>query len=60
MPGACDHAEVTLAGPQELADVAGRLAGAGVEVGEEDGGLVVDDPSGNRILLRAASGEPGA
>jgi catechol 2,3-dioxygenase len=44
--------QIDLAGPGELADVAGRLADAGLEPRPQDGGLVVEDPSGTPLLLR--------
>jgi catechol 2,3-dioxygenase len=45
--------EVDLAGAEELERVAARLEAAGVDARPEDAGLLVADPSGNRVLLRA-------
>jgi catechol 2,3-dioxygenase len=46
--------EVVLPGADELARVAGRIDAAGIESERIDGGLLVADPSRNRVLLRAA------
>jgi catechol 2,3-dioxygenase len=47
---------VVVPGDEELARVAGRLEAAGVEAREEDDGLVVADPSGNRLALGLPGG----
>lgn len=45
---------VIVPGAAELARVAGRLEAAGVPVEPDDEGLLIADPSGNRVLLSAA------
>jgi catechol 2,3-dioxygenase len=47
--------EVVLPGPEEPAGVAERLESAGVGVERREDGLHVADPSGNHIVLEAAS-----
>ncbi len=47
------HFGFELSGDAELAELRGRLEGAGVEVREADGGVLVADPSGNRVVLGA-------
>src|SRR3954471_1911086 len=44
---------VVLDGPDSLDALRERLAAGGVEVADEDGGFVAEDPWGNRLLFRA-------
>jgi catechol 2,3-dioxygenase len=46
--------QVVLPDGEELERVAGRIDAAGLDMERQDGGLVVADPSGNRVLLRSA------
>lgn len=49
-----DHYELVLPTPAERDAAAGRLAGAGGEPVEVEGGVRATDPSGNAVLLTAA------
>ncbi|MEA2397302.1 MAG: catechol 2,3-dioxygenase [Thermoleophilaceae bacterium] len=46
--------EVVLPDTDELAAVTGRIVAAGIASEPTDGGVLVADPSGNRVLLRVA------
>jgi catechol 2,3-dioxygenase len=57
-PGArgLDRFEVVVPGTDELERVAARVAQAGLEHERNGGGLLVPDPSGNRVVVTAAGG----
>jgi catechol 2,3-dioxygenase len=46
--------DVVLPDDAELERIAGRVAAAGLDAGRGESGLLVADPSGNRVLLRSA------
>lgn len=51
-----DHWTIELPSSQDVAEVAARLAQAGIETGRSGDALIVRDPSGNAVQLSATAG----